>query len=174
MSGNYGARQPNNTAYIKRFFYGETGELWKTILYTPSGGNPTKVLTPTSQTFESLYITGNLYVDGNIINPSDAFLKDNISDINEEQTNKLMNIKASRFTFNDDPYHKIHYGFIAQDFEKEFPELISVKPDSRYNNLKAINYLEIIPLLVDKIQMMQKEIDELKRVSNSQKIITTP
>jgi hypothetical protein len=37
-----------------------------------------------------------------------------------------------------------------------------VKPDNKYNNLKAINYLEIIPLLVDKIQMMQKEIDELK------------
>ena len=174
MSGNYGARQPNNTAYIKRFFYGEMGELWKTILYTPSGGNPTQVLTPSSQTFDSLYITGNLYVDGNIVNPSDAFLKDNISSINEEQTNKLMNIKASSFTFNDDPYHKIHYGFIAQDFEKEFPELISVKPDSRYNNLKAINYLEIIPLLVDKIQMVQKEIDELKRVSNSQNIITNP
>ena len=66
MSGNYGARQPNNTAYIKRFFYGEMGELWKTILYTPSGGNPTQVLTPSSQTFDSLYITGNLYVDGNV------------------------------------------------------------------------------------------------------------
>jgi len=165
MSGaNYGGRQPNNTAYIKQFVNGNTGELWKTLLYTASGGNPTTVLTPGSQTFGSVYITGNLYVDGNIVNPSDVFLKDNISLINEERTNKLLNIKASSFTFKDDPYRKIHYGFIAQDFENEFPELISVKPDSKYNNLKAINYLEIIPLLVDKIQMMQKEIDELKGI----------
>jgi hypothetical protein len=163
MSGaNYGGRQPNNTAYIKQFIEGNVGELWKTLLYTSIGGNPTLTLTPSSKTYGSLYITGDLYVDGNIVNPSDAFLKDNISNINEDRTNKLMNIKASSFTFKDDPYHKIHYGFIAQDFEQEFPELISVKPDSKYNNLKAINYLEIIPLLVDKIQMMQKEIDELK------------
>jgi hypothetical protein len=165
MSGNYGARQPNNTAYIKRFYYGDNGDLWKTILYSPSGGNPINVLTPSSQNYENVYITGNLYVDGNIVNPSDAFLKDNISNIDEERTNRLMNIKASSFTFKNDPYNKIHYGFIAQDFEKEFPELISVKPDSKYNNLKAINYLEIIPLLVDKIQMMQKEINELKDMS---------
>jgi hypothetical protein len=165
MSGaNYGGRQPNNSAYIKQFINGNINELWKTLLYTPSGGNPIQVLTPASQTYDSLYITGNLYVDGNIVNPSDVFLKDNISNIDEERTNKLMNIKASSYTFNDDPYHKIHYGFIAQDFEKEFPELISIKPDSKYNNLKAINYLEIIPLLVDKIQRMQKEIDELKNI----------
>jgi hypothetical protein len=165
MSGaNYGGRQPNNTAYIKQFVNGTTNDLWKNMLYTPSGGTPTQVLTPTSPTYGSVYITGDLYVDGNIVNPSDVFLKDNISLINEERTNKLLNIKASSFTFKDDPYRKIHYGFIAQDFENEFPELISVKPDSKYNNLKAINYLEIIPLLVDKIQMMQKEIDELKGI----------
>jgi hypothetical protein len=165
MSGaNYGGKQPNNSAYIKQFINGNMNELWKTLLYTPSGGNPTQVLTPSSQVYDSLYITGNLYVDGNIVNPSDVFLKDNISNIDEDRTNKLMNIKASSYTFNDDPYHKIHYGFIAQDFEKEFPELISIKPDSKYNNLKAINYLEIIPLLVDKIQRMQKEIDELKNI----------
>ncbi len=48
------------------------------------------------------------------------------------------------------------------DFEKEFPELVSIKPDKNLANIKAINYLEIIPLLVNKIQIMQKEIDELK------------
>jgi hypothetical protein len=56
----------------------------------------------------------------------------------------------------------IHYGFIAQDFEKEYPELVTIKPDKTKQNIKAINYLEIIPLLVSKIQIMQKEIDELR------------
>ena len=73
-----------------------------------------------------------------------------------------MNLKANKFTYKNDPLKQEHYGFIAQEFEKEYPELISIKPDNNLNNIKAINYLEIVPLLVNKIQMMQKEIDELK------------
>jgi hypothetical protein len=51
-----------------------------------------------------------------------------------------------------------HYGFIAQDMEHIFPELV------QYNDaltLKTINYLELIPLLVSKMQKMQMQIDEL-------------
>ena len=73
-----------------------------------------------------------------------------------------MNLKTSEFTFKSDPSKQIHYGFIAQDFELEYPELVFKKPDKNMNNMKAINYLEIIPLLVNKIQLMQKELDELK------------
>ena len=77
-----------------------------------------------------------------------------------------MNLKPSKFTFKDDPTNHNHYGFIAQEFENEYPDLISVKPDKNMANIKAINYLEIIPLLVSKIQMMQTEIDELKAKVN--------
>ena len=45
--------------------------------------------------------------------------------------------------------------------ETFFPELVTIKPDKK-ENIKAINYLEILPLLVGKIQKMQNEIDELK------------
>ena len=37
-----------------------------------------------------------------------------------------------------------------------------------YKN-KAINYLEILPLLVHKVQSMQLEIDELKAIINNNK-----
>jgi hypothetical protein len=73
-----------------------------------------------------------------------------------------MNLQTKEFTFKDDSSKQIHYGFIAQEFEVEYPELVFIKPDKKLNNIKAINYLEIIPLLVDKIQLMQKEIDDLK------------
>ena len=36
-------------------------------------------------------------------------------------------------------------------------------------NIKAINYLEVLPLLVHKIQTMQKEIDELKALIKTSK-----
>ena len=159
---NYNGRQPNNTAYIKNFISGVPSNLWKAYSYVDNSEESFNVLTPTAEKYYSVYIPGNLYVDGSIINPSDIHLKENISDINEEQTNKIMNLLSKEFTFKDDSKNQIHYGFIAQEFEKEYPELVFTKPDKNIHNIKAINYLEIVPLLVKKIQLMQKEIDELK------------
>ena len=161
-TANYGGKVANDTAYIKQFCYGQPTNLWKTYSYTPVGQAAIEVVTPTSGKFANVYIPGNLYVDGSIINPSDIHLKDNIVEIDRAQTNKLMNIKATAFNFKHDSSQHIHYGFIAQDFEKEYPELVFIKPDKNMSNIKAINYLEMIPLLVNKMQMMQKEIDDLK------------
>lgn len=163
MSGaNYGGRQPNNTAYVKNFNYGSSSNLWTVIPYTRSDGTIVSVITPTSSKYENVYIPGDLFVDGNIISPSDVNLKNNIETIDTNKVDKILNLNSAQFTFKSDPLKHIHYGFIAQDFEKEFPELVSIKPDKNLANIKAINYLEIIPLLVNKVQLMQKEIDELK------------
>ena len=164
---NYGGKQPNSTAYIKNFVYGNPSDLWNATKYNDLSN--TGVLTPASPLYQSVYIPGNLYVDGSIINPSDINLKDNIVNIDEEKTNKLLNLKSTQFTFKNDETRQIHYGFIAQEFEKEIPELIYSKPDNNTTNVKAINYLEIIPLLVGKIQLMQKEIDELKDMNKKNK-----
>ncbi len=165
---NYGGKQPNNTAYIKNFTYGAPANLWKVTDYTKSNGTKEAVITPASTKFESLYIPGDLFVDGSIINPSDVNLKKNISSLNIEITEKLMNLKPSSFEFKDEPSSKIHYGFLAGEFENEYPELVHTKPDQKYSKIKSINYLEIIPLLVHKIQKMQQEIDELKgRIDSS-------
>ena len=162
-SANYNGRQPNNTAYIKNFISGPTTSLWKTIKYTDNINNPTvNVITPSSQTINNLYIPGNLYVDGNILTPSDVYLKDQIEDMLDTTSINLMKLRTTEFVFKSDPNKKPHYGFIAQEFEEYFPELVVAKIDKNVANLKAINYLEIIPLLVHQIQRMQKEIDELK------------
>ena len=156
---NYGGKQPNSTAYVKNFVPGNPTNLWQATNYPQENGTVTGVITTTSSAVTNVLIRGDLFVNGNIINPSDITLKDNIIDISNELTNKLMKIKPMKFTFKDDKFKKIHYGFIAQDFEKEIPDLVSIKPDKTRPNIKSINYLEIIPLLVSKIQLMQKEID---------------
>jgi len=158
---NYDGRQNNNTSYIKKFVLASPSNLWITYSYVNNSEETINVLTPAISTFSNVYIPGDLYVDGKIISPSDIYLKENISTINKEKTNKLMNLLPKEFTFKDDPRKTVHYGFIAQDFEVEYPELVFTKPDKNLNNIKAINYLEIVPLLVNKIQLMQKEIDEL-------------
>jgi len=167
---NYNGRQPNNTAYIKNFVKGITANLFKVTDYTKLDGIKERVITPVSKTVKSLYIPGDLFVDGSIINASDAILKKNITSLSVEITDKLMSLNPSSFQFIDEPSSQIHYGFIAEELEIEYPELIHSKPDQKYSKLKSVNYLEIIPLLVHKIQIMQKELDELKsKIDSSNK-----
>ena len=166
LNANYGGRQPNETAYIKNFNDGSNPTLWTLKKYNYKGATKL-VIIPASARANSVYIPGDLFVDGSIVNPSDINLKDNIVEISSELTDNLINLKPVQYTYKSDNALKedkqIHYGFIAQELETVFPELVVTKPDiSNSDQIKAINYLEIIPLLVGKLQKMQTEIDNLK------------
>lgn len=161
MSANYNGTQANNSSYIKYFVPGAPMVLWKTLYYKKDNINE-PVVTTASHIYKNVYIPGDLFVDGTITSPSDIKLKKNVALLEDETAEKLMNLKPSSFEFKDDPSSHIHYGFIAGELETEYPELVHNKPDVIHSNVKGINYLEIIPLLVHKIQLMQKEIDLLK------------
>jgi len=135
LNANYGGRQPNQTSYIKNFNDGSDPSLWTLQKYNYNGTTKL-VIIPASVRIDNVYIPGDLFVDGSIVNPSDINLKDNIVEISSELTNNLINLKPVQYTY---------------------------KPDtSNSAQIKAINYLEIIPLLVGKLQKMQTEIDNLK------------
>jgi hypothetical protein len=51
---------------------------------------------------------------------------------------------------------------VDRNVEKIYPELV----DKSELGFKTINYIELIPLLVTKIQDQQNQIDELKRIVN--------
>jgi len=156
---NYNGRQPNNTAYIKTFVPGVSPNLWRPLTYENIG-----TLTPLLPKFQSVLIPQNLYVEGNLYNPSDIRLKTNIKSIDETLSNKLFDLKPTEFTYKNDEKNKTHYGFIAQDMEKVFPDLVSEKPDEHTDDLLSVNYLELIPLLVSSIKEMKNEINELKSI----------
>ncbi len=162
---NYSNKQPNSTAYIKTFVTGTVESLWKTISHN-TGTLLVNAITPSSKIYDNVYIPGNLYVDGSIVNPSDMYLKDKIEDLDEDISVNLMKLRPRQFVFKKDILKNTHYGFVSQEFEQQFPELVVSKIDSDIGNLKAINYLEIVPLLVHQIQKMQKEIDGLKEEIN--------
>lgn len=151
---NYGGRQPDNSQNIKQFVVGTDGQATWVYKRLSTG---TQVQTPANKNVP-VYINNDLYVTGSIYNPSDMYLKDNIEPIAEIKNKEFTNLEPKVFTYKDDPIKK-HYGFIAQDMEKIYPELVK---DS-VMGFKTINYLEMIPLLVSKINSMQKEIDELKK-----------
>ncbi|MBK8495244.1 MAG: tail fiber domain-containing protein [Chitinophagaceae bacterium] len=50
-------------------------------------------------------------------------------------------------------------GFIAQEVEKVFPELVVTCKDG----YKAVDYSKITPVLLEAIKDQQKQIDELNR-----------
>ena len=97
---NYGGRQPNNTSYVKTFVTGSKGNLWTTTNYTDPN-TIRQVILPSSKKITSLYIPGNLYVDGSIINPSDIYLKENITQIDSSITNDLLKLTPSKYTLKN-------------------------------------------------------------------------
>ena len=71
-----------------------------------------------------------------------------------------MQLQAVQFEYKNTP-NKIQFGFLAQELEKIYPELVHKLNGKR--TLKSIDYLGLIPVLVNLVQQQQKEIDALKK-----------
>ena len=158
---NYNGRQPDVFQNIKQFFTSNKGVVYwfyKTITNTV-------YITPSDQT-KTVMIPKDLYVVGSITNTSDIKLKENIEDIDEDEFDRILTIRPKKYSFINDNKNKTHYGLIAQDLETIYPELVTTNhhetDEGEVQDIKSINYVELIPILICKIQQMQKEIDELK------------
>lgn len=129
-----------------------------------------------------------LDVDGNIrtntiIFSSDERIRSNIKPISDK-TDDLLKLQSVSFdldaskiklfdttpqtqTMNDNIIineieqnnHRLHYGFIAKDVQKIFPEL--VYEDN--NGILGIDYISIIPILIDVLKQQNKTIEDLKK-----------
>lgn len=152
---NYGGRQPDNFSNVKQFVVGPSSNIAEWVYIKSSPGSLS--ITPARKK-TSLTIDGDLTVIGSIFNPSDRLLKDEIKSISISKIENLFNLEPVEYKFKNDITKKIRYGLIAQDVEKIYPELVS-NNDSDY---KAVNYIELIPMLLSKMKEMQKEIDELR------------
>jgi len=146
--------------------------LW---IYTSSSSS-TKKITPTNKCID-VQINADLIIKGNIVQltslcPSDVKLKTDIEDIPLSLSDNLMNLTPKQYTYISDEDHKLRYGFIAQEVETLFPNLVSEVSDTGADDVdeltkyKAVNYLEIIPILLLKMQDMQKQIDRLNSQLN--------
>jgi len=164
-------KQPNS-AYAKTFnsqsSYHSTATVskWRHTLYE---NNVT--LMPANNN-ANVYITNDLIVAGSLNNPSDIKLKENIIPIDPDRINNIMKLIPKQYNYKKDANKKIHYGFIAQEMEELIPELVSninVNDNENENEtenetveeIKTINYLELIPLLVMKIQELENKINLL-------------
>jgi len=154
---NYSGRQPDNQQNIKQFVTSITNQVvW--IYKKISTGE--LLITPADKK-RNVFIQNDLIVEGSINNPSDIILKTNIEEIKKETAENILHLKPVEFIYKNDKKSHKHYGFIAQDIEKIYPDLVS-------NTLeyKTVNYIELIPILLSKMKNMQDEINELKELKN--------
>jgi len=107
-----------------------------------------------------LYLENDIIVKGTIQNPSDINLKKDIIDISKTEVNLLSSLKPIKYKYIGDNLDRNHYGLIAQQVETQYPDLVR---DDLFYNYKSVNYIEIIPLLIAKINDLENEINELKR-----------
>lgn len=160
-TANYGGRVDTKVGTVKQFISSPDSISWifKRIL------NSLVVITPSIPKIPVL-IDADLIVTGSIFNVSDQRLKENIIDIKKDSIDDLLTLNPSTFTFKNDNKKKKHYGFLAQDVEKVFPELVE---NNNFSGYKTINYQEFIPLILAKMKMMDEEIRELKEEINELK-----
>ncbi len=92
---------------------------------------------------------------------SDVRLKKNIEQIGEERAWKVVGaLNPCNYEFKDDP-DKERAGFIAQQVVFANPSLTQSDP----SGMMSVNYIDVIPYLVECVKSLKKEVEELKNQS---------
>ena len=125
------------------------------LLLLPTGGN---VGIGTTSPTQKLEVAGNVKATG-FLYSSDRELKTNIMQL-ENSLEKLKQLEGVSFNWKENGEEDI--GLIAQDVEKVFPELVSGT-----NGNKAVEYGNLVAVLIEAIKEQQKQIDELKAKLNN-------
>jgi hypothetical protein len=127
----------------------------------------------TSKTTGALVVTGGTGIGGDLnvggdvtaFATSDIRWKTNRINI-PNPLDKLSKLNGVYFDWIEDP--QIHnnvghdIGVIAQEVESILPEIVT----TRDNGTKAVKYEKLIPLLIESIKELKKEIQELKRLKH--------
>jgi hypothetical protein len=96
----------------------------------------------------------NFYAHG-MLSHSDATLKTDINDMEENAVDKLMKLRPVSYKWKDNK--KQDMGFLAQQVEEQFPEFVATDP----NGIKGVDYSKIVSVLTKGLQMQQEKINEL-------------
>ena len=106
-------------------------------------------------------IDGDLFVTGNVTAffPSDERLKDDIHAISDS-ADKVDRLRGVHFIWNENAGESKNgqkdIGVIAQDVEKDFPELVYTDK----NGVKKVRYEGLIPVLIEAIKDLRKQISD--------------
>ena len=101
-------------------------------------------------------ISKDLYVGGTMTSSSDARLKENITELTDDYLDIIKGIRTVKYNFISDDTTPKEYGFIAQDFKRDLPELLRIPNENGYYTLDyqkmTVILLKCVKELDDKIQ----------------------
>ncbi len=112
---------------------------------------------------ERLEVNGNILATGTITENSDRRFKKNFKTIDQALT-KVNQLNGYYYDWNTTDFPNKAFtddrqiGFIAQEIETLFPEMVSTDKDG----YKSVNYGRMTPVLLEAIKEQQAEIDQLK------------
>ncbi len=161
-----------------RLWTNNTGSYGNTFV-TYTNNESAKCYVVRNGTSDDFYAYGSGYIvaRGTYIN-SDIRLKENVSDISD--INNLYKLKPKSYSFkakhsgksndsasvidslnsNSQSLLNKEFGFIAQDVQKIFPDLVTEDE----NGMMSINYTAFIPLITQAITEQKSQIETLQRV----------
>jgi len=75
-----------------------------------------------------------------------------------------MNLSGNRYDWNENMKNLtgatgVEYGVLAQEVQKEFPEMV-MKGNDGY---LRVDYIQLIPVMIEAIKELKQEIDQLKQ-----------
>jgi len=108
----------------------------------------------------ALDVTGDIRATSDIIAYSDISVKENIRLIENPlaRINKIRGVKFDRI----DTMEKDNIGFIAQEIEGEFPELVSTDEEGK----KAVKYQNTVAVLVEAIKELNQKVEDQQKIIN--------
>jgi len=108
---------------------------------------------------------GNLTTAGNVNGSSDRRLKENITPVGTGTLEKLSRLRPVRYEFKNQETRPSgeQIGLIAQDVQKEFPELVSEGEDG----LLSLSYSKFTAVLLKGLQEQQTQIERQRATIDS-------
>jgi Chaperone of endosialidase len=131
------------------------------IIYNNSGNpNSLQLRTNGNITRMIIYNNGNAWLQGALIQASDARLKKDIT-LLRNPLQKIIQLNGYTYHWkNETADNNLQTGVLAQEVQKLFPELVTENKDG----LLAVNYSGLIPVLIESIKEQQKQIDKLNKI----------
>ena len=123
----------------------------------------------TSNPEYDLHVVGDAKVTGSIFNTSDIRFKKDLVSI-PDALNKVANITGYTYIRTDMPFlSQRQAGVIAQEVQPILPEAVHQDPQT---GSLSVSYDSLIPLLIESIKEIKKELDHIKDVVSSTLEIT--
>jgi hypothetical protein len=106
--------------------------------------------------------------DSNVLtSTSDKNLKTNISNL-ENNSDNIMKLRPVEFNWNYEADNKKkHVGFIAQEVEEIFPELVEENVYPNGEVYKGVNTNKLIPYMIDEIKLLEEKLEKLEKLEKN-------